>query len=271
MLNPNHIGGPGEAILAVTMLLACLIAGAYPVLKLIGWWLDGSLEPLVAGLGLFLYMVMLVMVTMLPPAFAIPIVLVIIVSAGMIPYFSQVSDQRQLTKMADAKIEQCIQALERNERDAPARMELARILHKKGDLDLAISHMEWTLQQFPSLGLRIRPDLESWKRERARLGEPPPVFCHRCKAENPPGSVQCRSCGAAFGVRAGMKQGIEKDGGPVKIIRTWILMASLVLLGTFLFLSLPAIIAAPILAASVLVGSVIFLRWVGGDLGTVGD
>ena len=271
MLNAQNIHGPGDAIMAVMMLLICLLCGSYPVIKLIGWWMDGGVEPLLACMGIMLYVVLLMSVTMLPFVLAIPIILVILASSIMMPYFGKVVEHADLRKIANEEMDRYGRALEENPMNHAARMGLAELLHKRGELDQSIEHMEWTLQQAPSLSFRIRPQLEGWKRERERIGVAQPVFCHRCRCENHPMATECMECGAAFGVKAGMKQQMWREGGPQVVVRAWITTALTVLLGCFAFLFLPAILAAPILLATIIVGAWLFLRWVGGDMGTVGD
>jgi hypothetical protein len=267
----NNIHDPGAAISAVMMLVACLICGSYPVIKMIGWWTEGGVEPIMAVVSIFLYVVLLVSVTMMPPAIGIVILLVILASAIMVPVFGQMSEQIQHQHMEDDKMERYGHALEQDPMNHAARMGLAEVLHKKGELDQAIEHMSWVLQQAPSLSFRIRPQLESWKREKERVGVPMPIYCHQCRAENPWNATQCYECGAAFGVRSGMKQQVWREGGPKVVIRGWIVTATTLVIGCFIFLNLPSIIAGPIILATIIVAFFLFLKWVGGDMGTIGD
>lgn len=271
MLNLNHIHGTGDAFFAVTMLLGCLLFGSYPVLKLIGWWADGGVEPLMAAMAIFLYLVILVSVTFLPPALAILLLLVIIASAVLMPVLGQVSEDRQNQRILDEQMQRFAGALQENPMNHAARLGLAEALHKRGEVDRAIEHMEWVLQQSPALAMRVRPQLDTWKRQKERQGTAPPIICHLCAAENHPYADRCYSCGAAFGTRASVVERMRAEGGPAVVIRGWIVTATTLILACFLLLVLPAIIAGPIILASVIVAAWLFLRWIGGDMGTVGN
>jgi len=267
----NNISGPGEAMFAVVLLLVCLLVGAVPVVRLIHWWLDGGIEGGLALAALFLYAIAFVGITLLPMELALVLVALVAVSAAAIPVLGRLNEQHENTRLEEYKLQQYSLALEQNPLDAPARLGLAELLYKRGDLDQAIEHMEWTLRQYPGLALRIKPELESWKRERSRIGVEMPVFCHMCRAENPAGAERCSECGAAFGTRMGMLDRLRLEGGPRTVIRAWIVASSALMLGLFAFSLLPPPVAGVVILACVIVGGWLFLRWVGGDLGTVPD
>ena len=66
-------------------------------------------------------------------------------------------------------------------------------------------------------------------------------------------------------------QEVNYAGGPKVVIRGWIVTASTVMISLFLLLALPSIIAGPIIVATVIVAAWLFMRWVGGNMGTIGD
>lgn len=265
----------GEAIVAGSLIVGALVIASIPVIKLIGMWLEGEIDPTYAMFGIVLYMFLIAGVMGAPSAGKIVLILFILASAVFMPQLMQASDTIQNTRMEDAKLTMLQQSLERNTMDAPSRMELARMLYKKGDLDQAIEQMEWTLNTWPGLGLRIKPQLESWKREKERQGIPPPIFCHRCNAENAWNATQCIACEARFGTRAAIQHQVEREGGPKRVIKGWIIVASLANIICFSLLVLmrfmPIEIVGVVIIASTIVAAWLFLRWVGGDMGSVGN
>lgn len=261
----------GAAVLVVYLFAAALIIASIPVVKLIGWWVEGAIEPILALVGILLYIALLGGVIGAPSGLKILILIVLIISAVLTPLFGQISDQAQNARLEAFRVQQYAEALERNPMDAAARIALAEALHKRGELDRAIEHLAWTLQQFPALSLRVWPQLESWKREKERMGRPRPLFCHQCRAENLADATHCSACGAAFGIRRGIEQRVWQEGGPRVVIRGWIVTATVLMLSCFVLLILPIEVAAPVILATCLVGAWLFLRWVGGDMGTVGD
>jgi len=268
---PQGTAGIGPAILTVGIVVIALIIASYPVIKMIGWWADGGAEPILAVVSIFLYLALIGAMMVAPAGVAIAIFIAIVASAIMVPHFGQMSENAQNARILEERLQQYAAALERNPRDAAARIALAEALYKKGERDQAIEHLAWTLQQFPALSLRIRPQLESWRREKERQGMPQPIFCHMCRAENPFHATHCIECGAAFGLRRGVEQRVWQEGGPRVVIRGWIVTATVLILSCFLLLTLPIEFAAPMILAICLVGAWLFLRWVGGDMGTVGD
>jgi hypothetical protein len=276
MLDLKGIQGTGDAFMAVTMLLVCALIGAYPIIKMIGWWADGSVDPLLAVVSLFLFGVLAVSATLMPFQVAIVILLLFAGCALAVPILGKANDDLQLKQMEKERIDNYARVLEQEPLNHAARTGLAEALHKRGqpgDLDLAIQHMEWVLQQSPALSFRYKPPLDSWRRERERVvaNLPPPIICHRCHAENAPNATSCENCAAAFGGRTGVMQQVNYEGGPKVVIRGWIVTASTAVIVMFALLTLPSIIAGPIIAASVLVAAWLFLRWVGGNMGTIGD
>jgi hypothetical protein len=94
-------------------------------------------------------------------------------------------------------------------------------------------------------------------------------------AENPWNATQCYQCGAMFGTSASIRQRVEQEGGPKRVIRGWVVTAAVI---NFIFFSifylshvLPIEIIGVLIISSVIVGTWLFLRWVGGDMGTVGE
>lgn len=263
--------GAGDAFIVVALGVGALIVASYPVIRMIGWWIDGGAEPVLAMLSIVLYLVLVASAMAAPPGVAALIFLVILASAVLTPIIGQAHEQAQLKTMDNQAMDRFAQALERNPHDAPARIALAELLHKRGERDQAIKHLTWTLQAFPSLSMRIRPQLDSWRREKEREDTVPPVICHICHAENAWNAVSCENCGAAFGTRAGVRQQVASQGGPRMLIRGWIVTATALFVVCFLFLYTPAIIAGPIAIATLIAAVWLFLRWVGGDMGTIGD
>lgn len=259
--------GAGEAVFGVSLIAMALIVASFPIIKLMGWIAEGAVETPVALLGILLYLALIVGVMGGPSTVKILLVIVLVISAVLTPVFGQVSDQMQHKHMDDEQISAYARALEQNPMNHSARMGLAEALRKRGDLDQAIEHMAWTLQQAPGLGFRIRPQLDTWKRERERIGIPQPIFCHQCRAENQAGAMVCESCGAQFGVRAGMKEGVWRDGGPKVVLRAWIVTSLVIIFALFVFYMLPLPVAGVVTIAAASVGAWLFLRWVGGDMG----
>lgn len=267
----DRIHNPGDAIMSVSITLAALLVASYPVIKMIGWWMEGGAEPLLAAVSIFMYFVLIVMAASAPSSLAILIFCVILASAIFAPIIGRVSDHTQLARMETDRMERYARALEENPMNPAARIALAEGLYKRGDAEHAIEHMEWTLSQFPAMSMRIRPQLESWKRERERIGVPQPLFCHECLAENAWNATHCYECGAAFGSRAGMKQQVYELGGPRVVIRGWLTTCAVLFISVGLFMALPPEFAGVIAVAVTIVAAWLFLRWAGGDMGTVGD
>jgi len=271
MFSLDRLHDPGTAIGTVGLSVMALIVASYPIIKMIGWWMDGGAELLLAIISIFMYLTLVAFTMAAPAGIAILIFVIIVVSAIAAPIYGQMSEQVQHNRIDNDRLTAYARALEENPMNAAARMALAEALYKKGQMDLAIEHMEWTLQQFPALGMRIRPELDSWKRDRQRIGVAQPIFCHRCQGENHPESTSCVECGAPFGTRAGMNYALAREGGPKVVIRAWITTATVLILAITLLAVIPIQYAAPIILASVIVGAWLFLRWASGDMGTVGD
>ncbi len=261
----------GEAMMGVFLVVAALIVASVPIYKLMGWWVEGAVEPILAGVGMALYIALIGGVMGAPSAINVVLIVVLVISAALTPIFGQVSDRVQMGRIDDHRLHSYSRALEDDPMNHPARMGLAEALYKKGDLDSAIEHLSWTLEQAPKLSMRIRPQLDSWKREKERIGAPQWIVCHQCYAENMPATERCEKCGAAFGTRAGVQQRVWREGGPKVVIRAWITTSLAIIIACGLFRYLPTIIAGPLIVATLLVGVFLFLKWAGGDMGTVGD
>lgn len=265
----ENIQSPGEAIFTVGIALIALLIAAYPMLRLIGWWMDGGAEPILALSAICLYMALVVLAAGAPRPIALLVLVTIILSSLLLPYFGKISEQRQNRRIDDQFIESYSRALQENPMNPAARIGLAEALHKRGDLDQAIEHLSWTLQQFPKLSTLHRGQLDSWVRERERRASAPLIFCHICHAENFSDARFCANCGVAFSSRAAVYEQILREGGPRVVLRGWIVAASLMILSCLFLLYLPIIISGPVILAAVMVGAWLFLRWVGGDIGVM--
>ncbi len=261
----------GEAVAGVSLAAFALILASIPVIKLIHWGIDGGVEPGLVIVALFLYLALIVSVAAGPSLVKVVALLLILVSAVLMPVLGGAAAQAELKRMDEDRVQSYAAALDRNPMDPVARIALAQELEKRGDLDQAIEHLEWVLKEFPKLTFQHQRTLDTWKRERERQGVPDLFFCHMCHAEQLPGTKQCAQCGAVFGTAEGMRQRLYLDGGPKTIIRGFIVTTVAVGLGLFALLELPSIVAGPIIIAALIVGAVVFLKWVGGDLGKPGD
>ena len=270
MFDLNRIQDPGHAVLTVGLVVVALIVSAFPVLKLIGWWMDGGAEPGLAILSIFMYFVLIAMMMAAPAWLAVLLFVLICSSALLAPVMGKVSDKRQHRQIDDVRVQGWAAILERDPGNHAARIALAEVLRKRGELDLAIQHLSWIIQKSPQMALRVRPQMDAWIREKDRIGAPKPIICHECHGENPHWVTACEMCGAQFGTRAGMAHGIRLAGGPKAVIRTWLIAAGSIIAVVLFFGFLPIEFAAPLAVATVIVGFWLFLRWVGGDLGTVG-
>lgn len=259
----------------VFIYVGALIIAAYPVTKMIGWYLEGGVEPVMVIASIGLYLGLMVALITAPTGFKVIIFLILFVSALAMPWLGELADEIALKRMEEDQYRSYIRALEEDPRNATARIALAEVLHKRGNLDQAIEHLDWTLQAYPSMSLRLRPRLESWKRERQRVGVPPPIICHRCHAENPAGAFSCHQCGRSFGAASGIQQRIQEEGGTKVVMRGWIILAAALNMGLFLLIVatrfVPFIVIAALLFATAIVAGWLFLRWVGGDMGQPAD
>jgi ribosomal protein L40E len=276
MLNTNNMSGPGDAIMAATMLVACLLIGCYPMLKMMSWWAEGSVDPLLAIISIFLFLVLTVSCTLMPFGVGLFILILFAALALSVPILGKASDNLQLKKMEKERIQNYAAVLEKEPMNHAARTGLAEAIHKRGDpgdLELAIQHLEWVLQNAPALSFRYKPMLDSWRREKERVvaNLPPPMICHLCHAENPWNATSCENCAAAFGTRTGVMQQMNYQGGPLVVIRGWVVTATAATIALFSLMILPSIIAGPIIIATVIVAAWLFMRWVGGNMGTIGD
>src|SRR5436305_15111264 len=96
---------PGNAIMTVALTVAGLVVASYPVIKMIGWWIEGGAEPLIAMISIMLYLAMIVWMAAAPPAVAIIMFLLIVASAICAPIYGSVADAVQLQRMDDQKLE----------------------------------------------------------------------------------------------------------------------------------------------------------------------
>src|SRR5512140_2661568 len=156
------MGSAGGVMMAVCLLAGAFIIMSYPVVKIIGWWLEGGIEPLHAILAIGLYMALAISVVVAPSGLKIVVLILLLISAVMLPVFGEVSDRVQNKAINDNRIQSYARALEENPMNAAARIALAEELYKRGEREQAEEHMRWTLQQFPGLAGRINPVLETW-------------------------------------------------------------------------------------------------------------
>src|SRR5260370_42512561 len=131
MFSLDRIHDPGTAIISVGICVTALLVASYPVIKMIGWWIDGGAEPLLAMVSIMLYMTLVAFAMAAAPGVAGLILGIIIISAIATPLVCQVSDRSQLQRMDNHKMASFARVLEGDPLNAPARMGLAECLHKR--------------------------------------------------------------------------------------------------------------------------------------------
>lgn len=264
MLNPKSIGSPGEAMFAVAICVFALLAASYPVLRTIGWWVEGAIEPVLAIVSIGLYAGLIVVAMTTPEPVALAALLVIMVSAVATPILGRVKDKAELQRIEDERFQECAAALERNPMDPVARIALAEALYRRGEVDQAIEQMQWTLQQYPRLSFRIKPQLDGWMRQRDEM-RARAALCPACGAESSQGATFCAACGAALAEHAARRQAagaLPRVPGAV-LVRGWIVAATVVLAFLATYTWLPGRAAGPISLGLVLAGVWWFCRWTG--------
>jgi len=257
----------GSAFFGVPLAALALIVAALPLVKLIHLAIDGQIDAGLVAIGGLMYLALIAGVIVGPAPVKVCGVGLIVLSAVFFFLYSQGSAQAGNRVIDDSRFDAYARAVERNPEDPVARIALAEELEKRGDVEQAIQHLEWVLSQHPRLGARHQVTLDMWRRQLARQGQPSSFFCHRCRAEQPPGADRCRECGVAFGTAVAMRERIAQDGGPIVILRAWIIGVPAALLAVFALMELPSIVAGPIILGTAIVAGWLFLRWVGGDMG----
>ncbi|MGC8667818.1 MAG: hypothetical protein ACP5VE_06890 [Chthonomonadales bacterium] len=267
MLNPDNIRGPGDAMFAVVTCMFLLLAASYPIIRTIGWWMEGAVEPVLAIVSLGLYLGLIVVAMTTPQPVALAALFAIFASAVVTPILGRAKDQADLRSIEDERFQQYAAALERNPMDPVARIAYAEALYRRGEVDQAIEHLAWTLQQYPRLSFRIRPQLDDWMRQRdeARSDE---ALCPACGRQNPAELIWCSYCGASLARASGFRHGEGRKSlhtGGV-LVRGWIVCATILLAFVAVYWWMPGSLAGPAGFGLVLAGVWWFYRWTGLQL-----
>lgn len=261
----------GAAISGVSLFALAMIIAAVPIIKLIGWMIDGAVDTGLAAGSLAMYLVLVALCVSGPSVIKVLALILLLIAALAAPLISKVAADRESDKIESGRKAAVTEALERNPMDPVARIAVAEHLYREGRLEEAIEQIEWVVNQFPKLRARHGYQLESWRRELARGGKPGIMVCHICYAEQPVDARYCSECGIAFDTREGMLQGIWRDGGPVVILRGYLTIGLTLMVVAMVFLELPALIAGPLAIGAIIVAATLFLRWVGGGIGKPAD
>jgi hypothetical protein len=242
-----------------------------PIHQLIVWWSEAVIDGGVLIGGVLASLLMLGMIVAAPQELRIVALAVVILASVVMPLIGRTNAEADTRQIHDERLDAYIAGLEANPLDPAARIALADELKHRGRLDEAIEHLEWVLQQFPRLHPTVQPRLEALRREKARPDQLPVIFCHECRAENPLGTQRCTECGAAFTFGPAFLEGLRIAGGPLAVVRAWVVLGIIAPLIVFALLEMPTIIAAPIILALLIATAWLFLRWVGGDIGKPAD
>src|SRR2546421_713921 len=151
MFSLDRIHDPAQGVLTVGLVTMGLVVASLPVLKMVGWWLDGGAEPWAAMLSIFMYFVLIAMMMAAPAWLALLLFVLICSSAVAAPLMGNVSDKKQHRQIDDVRVQGWAGILERDPMNHAARIALAEVLHKRGEIDLAVQHMEWIIRQSPQM------------------------------------------------------------------------------------------------------------------------
>lgn len=265
------MGNAGGVMITVCLAVVGMVIAAFPVIRTINWWIEGSLDGIQASVVILLYVALLGGIMGAPSAIKFVLLLFILISALAAPFIGNIAAKAGNRQIDDESMSRYIRALEINPNDVGARLAVADSLAKRGDLEQAISHAQWVVQQHPRLEGTVGLRIKTWERQLEYEKSPHPVFCHMCHAELPASATVCPECGAKFGTKAAIIDRIATEGGLRVVVTGWLTTTTLLLVAIGLFLELPIEFAAPITAAAVIVGGFLFLRWVSGSLGVPGD
>lgn len=193
-------GAPGAVGLAMfrgAVLIFGFMIAAYPLYRVVGLWLDKSIEAHEAVLYLGTLLMLLIGIV---AAWGTPLgwllLLALLVCCLGLPLLNRIADKVALRRMEDDDIRTFSEALAQQPKNTYYRERLARIFLARRQYDVALAQMKAALETSPrDTNLeRLRERIETERRrtvERLRV-------CPKCSAENHQEAGGCAQCGFLF-------------------------------------------------------------------------
>ncbi len=179
--------------------VACLII-AWPVYRVVTLWLEKAIGPGEAMLAIFILLAFLAgimrtwgqLVNILVWLLLVAVALVILVGG-------RVRDRRKLDAFFRADVAAAQRALEKDPENAAAHMRLGTLFEQKREFEVAIRHYQEVVRLVPR-DSEARLALSNCV-ERQRKAATGSLVCWRCGRENAGDASHCRSCGVLISDR----------------------------------------------------------------------
>ncbi len=170
------------------------------VVSVVGWMVSGDLEAL-GGIVAIGVAIGLGVLTAAPPDPRLsPLFFgVTVLTVVMYPFVRTAAHKHAHAKIDIEQIDRHAETLRRKPNDLGAMFRLAELLYKRGLPAQAIALGEKALTGMPAN--LFRPEhtaLSAWKAQATSPGLFRPVACLRCHEPNPPGNLNCASCGYPY-------------------------------------------------------------------------
>lgn len=236
------------------------ILSALPIIRFVGWWVEGSVSGLELTLLIGTYFGLLMLLFFSNSAWITMMALVLLIfGLFLMPYFGAMLNRKALRKIDEEEMYRARDVLVADPANHLARVVLAEKLHKLGRLDEAIEHLEYAVENSPVISRLERGKLQAWKREQA-FEQKKLRLCPMCGAENPGEARRCIQCGSAVEALVALKEWAAEERVVHQVLWLWlIVMAVLTVLG-FVFFILPLDVQGVLVISTLLVGGWLFLN-----------
>jgi ribosomal protein L40E len=214
----------------------------------------------VIALGITLWLGINAMMPMIPYG-----TLISLVSLGagalLMPWLRNTANQRAHAKIDADQVNNATKAVEFDQDNWGARIELAKQCYKHGLLAPAVAHLSYAVQAAPLHTYNEKRTLKQWEAELNQLKKRDnSIVCLSCGARNPADGVRCVKCDHyILPLLVGGRW--MPEGLPGKILRVWVIVA--LTAGGVLYAvdSLPGMVSLPVVLGALVVSTIAIL-WV---------
>lgn len=255
----------GEAFFTAFAWAAISMIAAIPLLKIMHLWLVDRTWSMP-----FALIMLLGSSCLLGLAFslwgmggALACALVYIGITAVSPLIGAVNDRRAIRQMQDDDLQRYQRIVQRDPHNAAAHASLADLYATRGLYEDAITEYEQAIQISPEHSLAEQYKLRKTREDLAGVRYRQLVTCAACGCQNPTSEQQCRRCRSPL--RTSFLAWLIDRKNMMAILRTFLILVIAVALIGAIFASLPLPVKGCVVMASLVVGSLLLLRRLGGN------
>ncbi|MFN8139164.1 MAG: hypothetical protein U0R49_05150 [Fimbriimonadales bacterium] len=239
---------------------ACILPAAIWIFSLVGWMIQDEIGPLEGWISIGVVLGLVVMAfTSKNETFSLISATSLWLGGAIYPFVKIAHTNRENLKIDVELMQAAYSQLDQKNNNVGAKVQLAKLLYKRGAYAHAIHLLTEATSAAPELLDEERRTLRMWESLHGKVAESRQIRCPKCSKLTPGTERYCRGCTGPVLIYAAGGLNVMSTA-PMKMFYIWAAAVSIIVLVPGLAMTLPAGVAIGCILAVVAVALILILR-----------